>query len=218
MINVAVIDDQPIILNGFKQMFNEAKKNYNVDLIFTSTSPKELFTFLESNNFQTIDIVIIDFKMPDINGIELTKKLKEAYPNIKCILFSSYYNTELIENAMSIGARSCLKKEIRYKELFEALIEVHRSGYYLPDDFPLDVIQRITSKKSITPIHDFSAKITSREKEIAILIAQDKSYKEIGDLINISPRTVEEHKNNFSKKRDARKQLQSQFIVIGWGG
>ena len=183
MIKIAVIDDQPIILDGFGSILKKMASKIDIKLIFTATNGQYLIDYLEINGEDSIDIAILDFKMPGMNGIELVKYLKQKFPSIKSVLFSSYYEVPMIEGAMLHGASSFLEKNMRYKDLMFALNQIHETGYYFPDGFPHHIIKSLVEGEKIKPTHDFTAVVSDRCKEVAILIAKGFSYKDIADQL-----------------------------------
>jgi DNA-binding NarL/FixJ family response regulator len=217
MIRVAIIDDHQMIINGLESLFEVSNQEVAV-VKFASTSAADFLEYLEKEGSGSIDIAVIDFQMPEINGVELIRKLTNDYPDVKCVLFSSYYSNYLIESAVGAGAVGCLPKNVGLNDLLAAIEEIHSKGYHVSDDFPEDVIRSLMLKSDLEPHFDFMAKITKREREIATLVAQGLSYKEIGAKLNISKRTVEGYKENFCKKTGVEKQagITTYCIYMGW--
>jgi len=217
MINVAIIDDHQLILNGLELAFKSFdSKKYKAKGFFLSG--EEFLSFLEKNKKHKIDVALIDFQMPGINGIDLIQLLRKKYPSIKTIIFSNHYETPLIKAAFKSGANSYLPKNCDVNEVFEAINEVYTSNYYLRDDFSAPILKVMISNKEIIPTYNFSADLSDREKLVGILITKEYSYKEIAMQLDISQRTVEDHKNSFKKKTGITKQagIAAYCHWMGW--
>lgn len=219
MICVAVVDDQSIVHEGFIKRFELAsKRGEDMCLVHHSYNGNELFDYLENDGWKNLDILLVDFQMPEMNGIEIVKRIKSEYPAIKTILFSNFYEENLIRGALAEGASSYLPKDTRYEEFITCIKEVYSSNYYLRDDFPPEIIKKMIAGKEIKPTYDFTAKISKREIEVAILIAKGVMYKNIAPELGISVRTVEDHKAAFYKKTKVNCQagLTIYCIWMGW--
>ena len=215
MINVVIIDDHELIRDGYKHLF---RVNNKMELISCFCNGYEFLEFIDKNPNQHIDIALIDFQMPTMNGIELIKKIKELKLNIKTILVSHHSESFLIESSFLNGGNGYLTKGSDFELITEAIEQVYNNGYYIPYDTHKDFIKSIINKDSLKPKYNFVAEISEREKEVAILISHGFSYKEIADKLGISKRTVEEYKNNFCKKTGVSKQagIAVYCVYMGW--
>jgi DNA-binding NarL/FixJ family response regulator len=162
----------------------------------------ELIDFLRGDNPKP-DIVIMDLKMPLLNGIEATKIINREFSEIKIIALTSYDSKSFIINMIDVGAVSYLVKKATPQELLETIKEVATKGFYY-SDYVMDIIQNdsIANKKSKCSFDN--SFITSRELEVLQLICKQKSAIEIGEELFISPRTVEGHRNNLLLKTESK--------------
>lgn len=217
MIKVAIVDDHEMFRMGIKSLFDNFNQEV-VEVVTIAESADEFLNYLQSDSGKNVDVALIDFQMPEMNGVELIKELAHAHPSVKSVLYSTYYGLYLMESAIEAGAKGCIAKKMNFADLLNALKEVHNKGYYLSDDLTEKAIRCLVQKKKIIPDYDFSAKITNREREIATLVAKGLSYKEIGAELNISKRTVEDYRDNFCRKTGADKQagITTYCIFMGW--
>jgi DNA-binding NarL/FixJ family response regulator len=190
-INLVLADDHEMLRDGFKLM---CKKIPGIRLLACVENGQELLKAVQEHHPQ---IVITDMKMPVMDGLEATKKIKEQFPGIKVIALSSFDEQPLIMAALSAGADGYVLKNIS-KEEFQKAIDTVLSGkpYYCAEaaEKLLNHINENLSK-TINTIY-----FTEREKEVLQLIAALKTSKEISDLLFISIRTVERHRHSIYRK------------------
>jgi DNA-binding NarL/FixJ family response regulator len=189
---VIIIDDHKIFGEGFCSLLENNK--FRVKRVFQS--PKRALYYLERNE---IDIVFCDINMPEINGIELIKKIKKTNLSCKVIMMSMYTQKNIIKKALNNNADGYLTKNCSIEDIKEVI-----SNSFLPQ-------KNITVQTSGENINndEFSIKfsLTSREKEIISEILKEKSNSEIGEILQISKRTVETHRKNIMLKLDVKNSI-----------
>nr|WP_315258189.1 response regulator transcription factor [uncultured Flavobacterium sp.] len=198
-IKMILVDDEVLFRKGISFLLTREK---NIEVLFEASNGLELMEFLKGDNPKP-DIIIMDLKMPFLNGIEATKIIRKDYPDIKIIALTSYDSKSFIANMVDVGAVSYLVKNTTPQELFATINEVAEKGFYY-SDYVLNIIQKdiVTNKK--TKCSFDSNFITSRELEVLQLICKQKSTVEIGEKLFISPRTVEGHRNNLLLKTESK--------------
>jgi DNA-binding NarL/FixJ family response regulator len=198
-IKIILADDEVLFRKGISFLLDREE---NIDVIFEASDGVELIDFLKGNNPKP-DIIIMDLKMPLLNGIEATKIIHRDFSDIKIIALTSYDSKSFIANMIDVGAVSYLVKNATPQELFETINEVATKGFYYPE-YVMNIIQKdlITNKKSKCSFD--TGFITSRELEVLQLICKQKSTIEIGEKLFISPRTVEGHRNNLLLKTESK--------------
>jgi two-component system, NarL family, response regulator NreC len=145
-------------------------------------------------------VVVMDVSMPDLNGIEATRKLLKINPKIKVVALSGHSNRELVREMLKAGASAYVLKSRAYEELVRAIREVVRGKKYLSPDIAQGVVDEyveIASSRSANPAF---VVLTDREREALQLVAEGKSTKEIADSMNVSVKTVETHRRNIMEK------------------
>lgn len=194
-----LVDDEVLFRKGISFLLTREE---NIEVLFEASNGLELMEFLKGDNPKP-DIIIMDLKMPFLNGIEATKIIRKDFPDIKIIALTSYDSKSFIANMVDVGAVSYLVKNTTPQELFATINEVAEKGFYY-SDYVLNIIQKdIVSNKKTKCSFD-SNFITSRELEVLQLICKQKSTVEIGEKLFISPRTVEGHRNNLLMKTESK--------------
>lgn len=198
-INIALADDDQLILQLLNDFLNEQPQ---FEVVFTESSGHRFLLQLQDSP-QNVDIAIVDLKMADGNGLELTETIHRTFPSLKVIILSSHYRKSYLGVLLKIGAAAFLPKGISPDLLTKIIATVHQQGYYLLDE-QLDILRQQISSKSPTPKFLENDDISQRELEVLRLICQQKTSKEIGEQLFISSRTVDGHKNNLFAKTGAK--------------
>jgi DNA-binding NarL/FixJ family response regulator len=198
-IKIILVDDEVLFRKGISFLLAREK---NIEIVFEASDGVELIEFLKGNNVKP-DIIVMDLKMPLLNGIEATKIIHRDFSDIKIIALTSYDSKSFVANMIDVGAVSYLIKNATPQELLTTINEVAKKGFYYTD-YIMDIIQDdvITNKK--TKCSFDTNFITSRELEVLQLICKQKSTAEIGEKLFISPRTVEGHRNNLLLKTESK--------------
>ena len=189
---VIIIDDHKIFGEGFCSLLENNK--FRVKRVFQS--PKKALYYLEKN---LVDIVFCDINMPEINGIDLIKKIKKINSAFKVIMISMYTEKNIIKNALKNNADGYLTKNCSIEDIKTAV-----SNSFLTEKkikLPL-VEEKIKADKFLLK---FS--LTRREKEIINQILKEKSNSEIGEILEISKRTVETHRKNIMLKLNVKNSI-----------
>lgn len=193
MIELVIVDDHPLILDGMKTAL---KDNKEIMLRGIAESGVKL---LEMLKFISCDVIIMDINMPDMDGIEATREVLKKHPEIKIIAFSQYDDKHFIRRMLKSGARGYLLKNTSTGEIINAIKEVYRGVIFLGKNIP-DLYKDQVSRKGM-PLLSI---LTKREQDVLKLICQEKSTKEIASELFISIHTVETHRANLLSKIKAR--------------
>ena len=194
------MDDEILFRKGISFLLG---REPNIDIIFEASNGDELISFLQNNKKNHPDIIIMDLKMPGINGVEATKIIHVEFPKLKIIALTSYDSKSFVANMIDVGAVSYLIKNATPQELIKTINEVAEKGFYYTD-YVMKIIQDdvLTAKKTKSALD--SNFLTAREFEVLKLICSQKSTAEIAEKLFISPRTVEGHRNNLLLKTESR--------------
>lgn len=199
-IKIILVDDEILFRKGISFLLQREK---NIEIIFEVSNGSELISFLKESKIHP-DIIMMDLKMPLLNGVEATRIIQNDFPKIKVIALTSYDSKSFIANMIAIGAASYLVKNATPTEMITTINEVFEKGFFYNENV-LQVIQDealISSRKA--KIHCIEDGITSREKEVLLLICKQLNTKEIADRLFLSSRTVEGHRNNLLLKTDSK--------------
>lgn len=200
MIKLAICDDQVLFLRGLKYIVSDFD---NIEITIEAGSGEELLEKIESHPLP--DVILLDMKMPGIDGIEVTKRLKASHPAIKIILLTMYDDERLISHVMEIGANGYLLKNEEPDILQKAIESVVEKDMYFNDYVAKALLKGLKNKdKSLKTSGNIPFQITPREMEILQLICQELTTAEMAKKLFISARTVEGHRKNLVEKTGVR--------------
>ena len=196
-IKLAIADDQKLFLNGLKYIINSFE---GIDLVIEANNGEELIQKIDG---QIPDVILMDLKMPVMDGVETTKYLKKHHKDIKIILLSMYNDDRLINHMMEIGANGYLLKDEEPEIVEQAIRAVVDKGFFF-NDYVSKALLKGVKEKHKTPLANspFSPELnlSPRELEVLQLICQELTTAEIAGRLYISVRTVEGHRKNLIEK------------------
>jgi DNA-binding NarL/FixJ family response regulator len=141
------------------------------------------------------DIVVMDFTMPELNGMEATRQIRAALPRTQVLILTMHESEELIPEVLAAGARGYLLKSDAGGSLVEAIQSLAGQKPYFTSK-----VSALVLKGYLNPSTRENPVLTPREREIVQLVAEGKSTKEVADKLNISPKTAETHRTNIMRK------------------
>jgi DNA-binding NarL/FixJ family response regulator len=198
-IKIALVDDEVLFRKGISFLLQREK---NIEVFFEASNGEELILNL-NNNEEKPDIIIMDLKMPVLNGVEATKVIRKFFPEIKIIALTSYDTKSFITNMIQVGAVAYLVKNTTPKDLINTINEVAKRGFFY-NEIILKTIQDTILPSKNSRINLDSGFLSPREIEILQLICNQKTTAEIAEELFLSPRTVEGHRNNLLLKTESR--------------
>lgn len=199
IIKIALVDDEVLFRKGIAFLL---QREDNIEIIFEASNGEELVNKLLENEVKP-DIIIMDLKMPVLNGVEATKIIRKSFPEIKIIALTSYDSKSFIANMIQVGAVAYLIKNTTPKDLIKTINEVSKKGFYYSESVLKTVQETIVSSKNSKGNLETSF-LSPREIEILQLICLQKTTSEIAEHLFLSPRTVEGHRNNLLLKTESR--------------
>jgi DNA-binding NarL/FixJ family response regulator len=162
------------------------------------------FELLEAVQHQQPDVVLLDLKMPGMDGMQATKELRRLYPDIKILILTMHDDDQLVLHLLEAGANGYLVKNADAEEIKIALHACKEMGYYFSDYVSSLMLRSIVEKSKPAPRFKEEVILTEREREMLVLICEGQTNAEIGDRIFLSPRTVEKLKTNLYEKIGAK--------------
>ncbi|MBI3220670.1 MAG: response regulator transcription factor [Bacteroidetes bacterium] len=185
--SVLLVDDHPILLEGMKNLIRDP-----FEVTHTATSGLAALDYIKSTEF---DLLITDYEMPGITGLELVKAARIAQPEIKIIVLSMHDDPAVVKELLRSGVSGYILKKDTYKNLTDALQKVMEGKRFLSDEVAELLINQ--------PEEEERGVLTSREIEILKLITKEFNSRQIAEVLFISERTVETHRKNILKKTGA---------------
>ncbi len=195
MINILLADDHQLIIDGITNLLKDEK---DINVVGHCNNGVEV---LESLPKLTVDVLLLDLDMPEMNGLECAEKVQNKFPTVKIAILTMHQEKALIQKFIELGVHGYFLKTIPKDELIHAIKTIANGGDY----FPSDVTKALLQKPVIIPDvlqSPLLAELTEREIEIVKLISQGLSTKEIGEALFISPRTADTHRTNIMRKLD----------------
>lgn len=212
-IKIALADDEVLIRQGIK---NILKSETNIDVLFDVSNGNELIEQLNLSN-QHPDIILMDINMPIINGVEATKYIYNKYPEIAIVALTSYTTDIFIKKMLAVGAVGFIPKTVNPNDLIYRINFVYENGFYY-DESMMKFIKDIKEETDTVS----KTVLSERELEILKFICQQKSSVEISQLLNISNRTVDGHRNHLLLKTESKSiaglvifAIQNNYFIPG---
>jgi DNA-binding NarL/FixJ family response regulator len=162
------------------------------------------------------DLVLMDLKMPVLNGVEATRRIKTSHPDIKVLVLTTYDNDEWVFDAISAGASGYLLKDTPRDELIKAIRGTMAGMTYLDPSVAGKVLERVSSHQT-QPTTLVTSKLTNREIEILRLIAKGLSNTDVADRLFLSEGTVRNHVSAILTKLGVSDRTQAAVIAIQHG-
>ncbi|WP_088007290.1 response regulator [Indiicoccus explosivorum] len=203
MINLILVDDHAILRDGLKTIISQEP---DMAVIGEATGSEDLQQLLGTG---TPDVILMDINMPDVDGIELTKRVKAQHPAIKVIMLTMYKNDEYFMAAIREGADGYLLKDSPSEDVVAAIRTVNSGESVIP--------QAMTKK--LLSLHQSDPKsgdsqLTPREKEVLMCLVEGLSNKEIAGRLYISDKTVKIHVSNIYRKLDVKSRSQAIIYAV----
>jgi two-component system nitrate/nitrite response regulator NarL len=196
-VGVYILDDHQMLIDGIKALLAHSKR---YEVLGEETDGNRAFEQIQSIQ---PDLIITDINMPNLNGIEFTKLIRQNNPTVKICALSMHMEKDVIIQIMKSGANGYVLKNTGKQELIEALDKIMEGHLYLSNNISIDILFADTSNGNDKHQTQYS-KLTEREREILKLIAQEFSNMEIGNALFISERTVESHRKNIFRKTNTK--------------
>ncbi len=207
-ITIALVDDHMLVRNGIKSLLEEEK---DLNVIAEGSNGYEAITIVDELK---PDILIIDVRMPELNGIDAVQKIQEKGGSSKSIVLSMHDSEEYILQSIKAGAFGYLLKDTDKKEFIKAIHTVHSGEKYFSGDISNIIVSNLLQKadapkatKHTSPKADPFG-LTKKEKQILKLILTGKTNSEISAILQNSKRTIETHRFNLMKKMNVKNLIE----------
>ncbi len=211
VLKVFLADDHEMIREGLKILIQE-----QADMEVIGEAGSGRAAWQQIKNLQP-DIVVTDISMPDMNGTQLTKRLKQEYPHIKVIALTAFEDQNYLRQLLQAGVSGYVLKRVAAKELIYAVRIVAGGGIYIEPSLAGGVVGGYIGRRSNTGINS-AVDLSEREEEVLRRIALGYSNKEIAVQLDISVKTIETYKTRLMEKLDlhSRVDIVRYALQQGW--
>ena len=210
-IKIAIADDYKIYRDGLKVGLTN---DDNLQVVLEADNGEDLLKGLKES---AADVIIMDLKMPIMDGMEATKEVRKKFPSTKVLVVTMYEDDKFIIHLMENGANGYLLKNADSEEIWKSIYAVHENGYYFNDLVNKALLKRLVLKGNLKPSFNQDVELTERELEVLKLICEEKTASEIGKEIFLSPRSVEVIRTRLIEKIGVRNTAGLAMFAIKSG-
>ena len=210
-IRILVADDHEVVREGTRRML---EREADIDVVGEAADGAETVRLVEALR---PDIVVMDVRMPDVNGIEATKQIKASFPKVRVLVFTAHDDDRYVFPLLDAGANGYVLKTTGQRDLIKAIRDVYRGQTALHPEIARRVVERLTQKNRYQAEGMVEA-LTEREMEVLGAVARGWSNKEVSESLHISPHTVQVHLSNIFGKLNVKTRTEAVLYAIrqGW--
>lgn len=200
VIKFAIADDHKIFRDGIKMALSTKE---NLKMVWEAEDGKDL---IHKISIKKPDVLLMDIRMPEIDGINAIETLRKQHSDIKIIVLTMYDDQQMISKMMEMGANAYLTKTTDPDEIYEAILTCMNDEFYFNQLVNNAVMGKLMQKKNVRHHYGPETPINFSEKELKILqlLAEDKTTEEISKIIFLSPRTIETIRQSMKNKVGAK--------------
>jgi DNA-binding NarL/FixJ family response regulator len=196
-IKVIIADDHALFRAGVKTALSIKK---DVELIAEADNGMQLLNLLKH---MEPDVILLDIQMPIMDGIATLPEIRKIYPHVKVIILSMHNDHSMISKLMEIGANSYLTKNTDSENIYNAIKTCYEQEFYFNELTNKALLTGLRTRRP-EPVLPQEANLTEKETTILKMMCEEKTTKEIADLVDISPRTVEAIRDKLKTKTGAK--------------
>lgn len=197
-IKYIIADDHAIFRQGVKYSIS---KDDELECVGEAENGRALLILLDK---QPADVVLLDLKMPEMDGITACAEINRLFPETRIIILTMHDDEQYVIHMLDNGAHGYLVKNTDPKEIAAAIHSVYETGYYFSDKVSKIMLKALVSKKKVDPLFAKNEQLDERETDILKLICQELTTTEIAQKVFLSPRTVEGIRAGMLTKTGAR--------------
>jgi two-component system response regulator NreC len=190
-IRILLADDHKIIRDGLRSLL---AKQHDMEVIAEAEDGR---TAVQLARELKPTVIVMDIAMPDLNGVEATRQVLEIDNGIKVVALSMQSDGPVVRRMFQAGAAGYLLKDCAFEELVKAIRTVLNGRTYLSPDIAGVVVRNLSSAE-----HNMASPLTAKEREVLQLIAEGKSTKEIAQVLSVSVKTIDTHRQHIMDKLD----------------
>ncbi len=210
-IKILLADDHEIFRNGLSTLISNEPDMEVVGEASDGEKVIEMIQHLEP------DVLILDIRMPKLNGIDTARQLLSKSPHLRILIFSLYDNEDYVIQALSMGAKGYLLKDTSNKIFLDAIRAVDNDQFYYIGDVSNSIIKHYKNERqpevTVQDPNAITENLSKKEREIIDLVKEGKNSKEIADALGNSVRTIDAHRYNVIKKFGTR-SIEEAIVLI----
>ncbi|SPD74008.1 putative Oxygen regulatory protein NreC [uncultured Desulfobacterium sp.] len=208
---ILIVDDHNVVIEGIRRTLDY---NQEVEVVGEACDGAQA---IEKVKELHPDMVIMDISMPDMDGLYATRQIKQFAPNIKIIIFSAHFKKDLLISLFTSGISGYVLKQDHISELILAIDAVRAGGTYFTRIAPAVLLTHMSELESKSLKDSQYGRLTRREREIFIMLADGYSSKEIAEKLEVSKKTIDAHKYKIMKKLDVKTSSELTKIAVRRG-
>ncbi|MGE5263872.1 MAG: response regulator [Acidobacteriota bacterium] len=193
-IRVLICDDHTILREGIRLLLNSQP---DIEVVAEAVDGREA---VDKAREVKPDIILMDIAMPLLNGLEATKQIRRDNPNARVLVLTMYESDEYVSQMLEAGAAGYVLKKVAGSELVYAIHSVYNGEAFLYPSITKRLVEDYLRRVELGQERDSFDGLTDREREVLQLIAEGHTNKEIADLLNLSVRTVQNHRAHIMEK------------------
>ena len=194
MLRILLADDHDIVRRGLKDLLEQ---HVGWQVCAEASNGREAVELALQHRPQ---VAVIDLSMPELNGLEATRRIRQALPDTEVLIFTMHESEELIREVLGAGARGYLLKSDAVRQLIPAVESLSQKNPYFAGRISAVVLDGFLKGGQVTLEGPAAERLTSREREVVQLLAEGKSNKQIARLLDLSVKTVETHRTAAMRK------------------
>jgi DNA-binding NarL/FixJ family response regulator len=208
IIKVAIADDHKIFRKG---VILSLRPFTNIKFVQEAENGQELIDGLPKSE---PDVILMDLRMPQKDGIETTKQIAKQHPGIHIVILTMFEDERFVSHLMEIGANGYLLKSADPSEIRRAIMDVAEKGYYLNNFVNRILLKKSHSKQKTVPNLSSEITLNEREKDVIKYICMEFTATEIAQKLDVSPRTVEAIKDRLMEKFGSKNTAGLVFFAV----
>ncbi|MCL5036404.1 MAG: response regulator transcription factor [Chloroflexi bacterium] len=209
---IIIVEDHRLVREGFANMLRQRD---DIEVLGEAGKAEDALEMIRKHK---PDVVLMDIKLPGINGIEATKQIKKEFPDVEVIMLSMYDEDQYVLESVKAGATGYVLKDISQEELFNAIDVVHKGGSLIQPYLARKVLASIARGEHTEESKSTLRQLSDREIEVLQSVAEGLTNKEIADKLFISEKTVKAHLRSIFRKLEVGDRAHAVAYAMrrGW--